>query len=139
MKEKGVTMRVTEDGGLLIHVPMQFRKRYGRKLIIAPEGLDGANPEAHPPAQERLAIALARAHAWTQALDEGRFPSLKALSAALGKDRSYVARILRLASLAPDITKAILEGREPNGLTLKRHFQPLPLDWEEQRAKLGFS
>jgi pyruvate/2-oxoacid:ferredoxin oxidoreductase beta subunit len=33
------------------------------------------------------------------------------------KDPSYVARVLRLATLAPDITQAILDGREPDGLS----------------------
>jgi len=133
-----VTIRPTEDGGLLIHVPMIFRKRYGRKLIMAPEGLDGANPQAHIPEQERLVVALARACAWNRMLDEGRFDSLQDLADALGKDPSYVARILRLATLAPDIAKAIVEGREPNGLSFAQVTRVFPMEWEEQRRALGF-
>jgi hypothetical protein len=133
-----VTIRPTEDGGLLIHVPMIFRKRYGRKLIMAPEGLDGANPQAHAPEQERLVGTLARACAWNRMLDEGKFDSVKALAAALDKDPSYIARILRLVTLAPDIAKAIVEGREPDGLSYAQVVKALPLAWEEQRQALGF-
>jgi hypothetical protein len=133
-----VTIRPTEDGGLLIHVPMVFRKRYGRKLILAAEGLDGANPQAHAPEQERLVVALARAYTWKRMLDEGKFDSLKTLAVALDKDSSYIARILRLATLAPDIAKAIVEGREPNGLSFAQVAKALPLEWEEQRRVLGF-
>lgn len=46
--------------------------------------------------------------------------------------------LLPLAWLAPDITEAILEGRQPRGLTVKRLLAKLPMDWEEQRWVLGF-
>ena len=54
---------------------------------------------------------------------------------------SYVARIVRLSFLAPDITTAILEGRQPPDLTAERlrRLDPLPLDWREQRRALGIS
>lgn len=54
-------------------------------------------------------------------------------------DRSYVRRILRLASLAPDIVEAILRGTEPSGLSLERLAKALPVLWEEQRKALGFA
>jgi hypothetical protein len=47
---------------------------------------------------------------------------------------------LPLAYLAPDITQAILEGRQPVDLTafrLKR-IGALPVSWAEQRRLLGF-
>jgi hypothetical protein len=55
-------------------------------------------------------------------------------------NRSYFSRVLRLAYLAPDITRAILEGRQPHGLTAARLTDDsyLPLDWPEQRRALGF-
>ena len=53
-----------------------------------------------------------------------------------GVDNSYVARLLRLTLLAPDIVEAILMGREPDGLTLEQLYR-LPVAWEEQRRELG--
>ena len=55
-------------------------------------------------------------------------------------NRSYFSRVLRLAYLAPDITRAILEGRQPQGLTAARLTDDsyLPLAWPQQRRALGF-
>jgi hypothetical protein len=54
---------------------------------------------------------------------------------------SYATRPVRLASLAPDLLGAILDGRQPEGLTVARLLQEcrrgLPPDWREQRALLG--
>ena len=63
-------------------------------------------------------------------------PTIRELSGALGMDNSYVARLLRLTLLAPDITEAILEGTEPSGISLEKLFR-LPLDWGRQRDALG--
>ena len=54
----------------------------------------------------------------------------------LDVDGSYVSRIIRLCLLAPDIVEAIVEGREPSGLSLERLVGGLPVVWEEQREKL---
>ncbi|MCC5830284.1 MAG: hypothetical protein JJU36_12635 [Phycisphaeraceae bacterium] len=50
------------------------------------------------------------------------------------KAPTYVGRMLRLTSLAPDIIEAILRGGEPDGLSLEKLRKDLPVRWEEQRA-----
>ncbi len=47
---------------------------------------------------------------------------------------------MRLAFLAPDITKAILEGRQPPDLTAQKLLRgiELPYGWDHQRAALRF-
>ena len=58
---------------------------------------------------------------------------------ARGLPDPYLRRIACLAFLAPDIQHSILSGRQPAGLSLNRLTQiQLPLDWEEQRERLGF-
>jgi hypothetical protein len=54
---------------------------------------------------------------------------------------SYVALLLRLTFLAPDITRAILDGRQPSGFTAQKlvTYSGLPLGWPEQRQALGFA
>lgn len=54
-----------------------------------------------------------------------------------GAGNSRVARILRLTPLAPDIVETIVDGTEPDGLSLGQLYQ-LPMEWEEQRAALRF-
>ena len=41
----------------------------------------------------------------------------------------YLSRVLRLTMLAPDIVEAILDGRQPEGLTLAVVLEPFPIDW----------
>jgi hypothetical protein len=55
--------------------------------------------------------------------------------------RSYFTRVVRLSYLAPDITQAILEGRQPRDLTAEKLLQHsrLPLGWHDQRTVLGFA
>ena len=59
--------------------------------------------------------------------------NLEDLARAANVDRSYVGRLLRLTSLAPDIIEAILAGNEPEGISLARLRKDLPVIWEEQR------
>ena len=46
---------------------------------------------------------------------------------------------MRLAFLAPDITLAILDGRQPPDLTAQKLLRgiELPHTWEDQRTALG--
>lgn len=53
----------------------------------------------------------------------------------------HLARMARLAFLAPDIAAAILEGRQPKVLTARRLLRAaeLPLAWSVQRRMFGFA
>ncbi|MXO70601.1 recombinase family protein [Alteraurantiacibacter buctensis] len=55
-------------------------------------------------------------------------------------ERSHLVRLARLRFLAPDITMAIVEGRQPVELTARSLLRcgELPLDWNDQRKALGF-
>ena len=58
-----------------------------------------------------------------------------------GVSPSYFTRLVRLSYLAPDITQAILDGRQPRDLTADKLLvhSRLPLTWDEQRRMLGFA
>ncbi len=124
------------DQSLVIRIPMQLKKRGGRKEIIVPDGLPGARPSKSR-TQEPLIAALARAFHWQDLVDSGKYSSISDLAGALGLDRSYVSRIMRLTLLAPDIVEAIVEGREPSGLSLERLVKGVPVVWAEQREILA--
>jgi len=55
-------------------------------------------------------------------------------TAAKKINSSYVSRLLRLTLLAPDMVEAILDGRQPKGVTLPGLMEPFPVEWEAQRA-----
>ena len=51
---------------------------------------------------------------------------------------AYERKLVRLAFLAPDLQRDILEGRQAPGLTLQRLLhEPLPLAWDRQRQVFG--
>jgi hypothetical protein len=133
-----------ENGAIVIRIPMAFKKRGGRKEIISPgspsglqEGIDATEPPKPQP-QRPLAVALAKAYTWQEMMESGQVGSIKELARQNHVNPSYIARILRLATLAPDIVEAILDGREPSGLSLRKLTGNLPLLWDEQRAQLRF-
>jgi hypothetical protein len=93
---------LSPDGSTItVFVPMVWRRRGGRKVIVAPPGCDGWVP---PPRIDNTQIkALARAHRWQRMLEEGKFATLADLADAERISRSYVCRVVRLTLLAPDI------------------------------------
>jgi hypothetical protein len=76
---------------------------------------------------------------WQELLHSGRYASITELAAALDVDRPYIGRILRLALLTPDIVEAIVEGREPSGVSLEQLGKGMPMEWERQRTVGGFA
>ncbi len=79
-----------------------------------------------------------RAHSWKQQLFSGDAPTIKAIAEDEGVNERYVARIRRLAFLAPDIIEAILDGRQPADLDLDRVLNNIPLAWMDRRRVPGF-
>lgn len=112
------------------------RSRQWSQEIMTLYGIDGWAP-AKPRPDERLIRALARAHRWKRLLEEGTYRSVAELSEAEKINKGYVSRIFNLTLLAPDLTEAILDGRQPKGLQLEEIARGLPLDWQAQRAHVS--
>jgi hypothetical protein len=79
--------------------------------------------------------ALVRAHRWDQQIRAGA--SITAIAKKESVHRTYVGQILPLAYLAPDITEAILDGRQPEDLKVEHLLAALPTSWSDQRKQLG--
>ena len=67
-------------------------------------------------------------------LDEGRHASISDMAAAEKIERGYLGTLLRLTLLAPGLVEAILNGRQPEGVTLPRLLEGVPAVWGEQKA-----
>jgi len=66
---------------------------------------------------------------------KARYDAFEKMGTAMPLDTEYDRRLLRLAFLAPDIQRAILDGRQPSGLTLQAlRAMELPISWDEQRS-----
>jgi hypothetical protein len=127
-RTKAITETVT------IHVPFHIVKRGGRREMILPPGA-----QTRRQADDSLIKALARAFRWKRMLDSGAFSTITELAQRERIAAPFLTRTMRLAQLAPDLIDAILDGRQPQGLTLELLRTPLPPDWSAQRASLlGF-
>jgi len=132
---EAVRMTLTADGDcLVVQVPLTIKRRSGRKEIITPAGTEGASPD-QARTNHSLAVTIGRAHRWQGLLESGRYTTIGELARDVGVDNSYLARLLRLTLLAPDIVEAILHGAEPDGLSLEKLCH-VPVEWEEQRRVL---
>lgn len=119
-----------------VRVPMTFRRRGGRKQVIAPNGAPTWAPPA-PRVDSTLVKALARAFRWRKLLETGAYATVEEIAAAEKINSSYVSRVLRLTLLAPNIVETILDGRQGPEITLARLMKPFPVEWDHQRPSFA--
>ncbi|RDC59080.1 DNA-invertase [Alteripontixanthobacter maritimus] len=107
-------------------LPVALPMRGGKRLVV-PSVQRRTQPDPI------LVAALRKAHAM---LDTERgMPMISTVPTS-----PYDRNILRLAFLAPDIQRALLEGRQPYHLNLETMKKiDFPLSWSRQRKVLGFS
>jgi len=106
-------------------IPIELKVKSGRNWIIG-----GPEPTAKP--DPALVRALRQAHEMVT-MDARGLPNM-----ASAPTQPYQRKLIRLAFLAPDIQKQILEGRQPFGLTLSQLIAcDLPFAWREQREMIG--
>lgn len=115
----------TDPALLRLILPMRAVRRGGRTAVVA---ATACGPQPDP----NLIRALRAAHALLERDGQGR-PVLDVAPAS-----THRRRLARLAFLAPELQRAILDGRQPPGLTLKRLMQsPMPASWAEQLRTFG--
>lgn len=125
---------VSADGEtIVVHIPLSFKKRGGRKRVVTPDGVEWA---PRPRVDNAMVKALARAFRWRKMLDDGAYTTIEDLAKARRVNATYVSRVLRLTLLAPEIVEAILDGRQPAELRLDDLLEGVPLQWKGQQALL---
>ena len=112
---------------MTIHVPFRVVKRGWRKEMVLP---DGAEPTRKP--DNTLVKALARAFRWKRMLESGEFASISELAEKEGIAFTYMARLMRLSLLSPELVDAVMDGHQPANITLANLMDPFPADWKEQ-------
>ena len=107
LTRSGKALRLVQDNGIIV----------------------GAAPD------RSLVKLLVRARQWWGALRTGTISPTE-LAAREGVTRSYVARVVRLAFLAPAVTEAILAGRQRAGVTVASFTveNAIPASWAAQKA-----
>ena len=114
---------------ITIHVPFRVVKRGGRKEMVLPEGA----AQARKP-DNTLVKALARAFRWKGMLESGEFASISELAEKEGIAFTYMARLMRLSLLSPELVDAVMDGHQPANITLANLMDPFPADWKVQHA-----
>ncbi|HTU50883.1 MAG TPA: recombinase family protein, partial [Acidobacteriaceae bacterium] len=115
-----------------IETAVQLKRCGGDMRLVLPPDSHGANPHEVP----SLIRAISRAHDWVDRILRGQAVNQRSIAKQTGLDERYVSRIIPLAFLAPDLTEAILEGRQAPGLSLDTCLGSIPGDWNLQRAQL---
>lgn len=128
---------ISPDAAITLEIPISLNRKGNRKFIKAPNGADLVTTRL-PKFDDALIKAVVRAHDWQMQIDSGTAKSIDDLATREGMRDSYINKIIRLTELAPDITVAIMNGRQPPSLTLSQ-IAEIPLLWEEQRRAFGFS
>jgi len=127
-----------EEQPIILSVPAQFRRvGLGIRMLVDGPALAGQVSKVDP----KLVKLIVRAHNLGNKLAESSSEHLADVARAEGLTSSYFTRVLRLTYLAPDITRAILDGRHARDLTAQKLLahSRLPLSWPEQRRVLGFA
>jgi hypothetical protein len=81
---------------------------------------------------------IAQAHRCRRILDRASLDqTMTTLAAEAGTSATYFTRVVRLSFLAPEITKMILQGRQPPELTANVLVTqgPPPASWQEQKNR----
>jgi hypothetical protein len=101
-------------------------KRCGRAVRFIVSSTEESPAQSQDNVQ--LIQALAQAQLWLEQLLRGETSSLRGIAQSARLSERYVSQIMRCAFLAPDLIEAILQGREPPGLTLASLVKHLPVE-----------
>src|SRR6266446_90665 len=121
----------THGAAAMLPITQFFAMRMKRRGVEMRLIIGGADAPPRKP-DAALLKAIARAHRWFEELISARATSLAAIASRDGVTDRYVARLIRLAFLAPKIVEAIAERGELADLKLTPHVD-LPLDWTTQK------
>jgi hypothetical protein len=127
-------------GRSVTFVPLAIKRRHSSKLIL-------------PPADEKfvrttstfdlpLIRTIGKAFYWQKLIDTGEVANATELARSFRLEPGWVSEVLRMTRLAPDIIRAVLDGRQPRHLNLhalRGRQAEVPLDWDEQRKLFEFT
>jgi hypothetical protein len=128
-------------GGVKIttFIPLQFKKRGVRKVIISPMGvdepvmMDSPGPAISPILDPVLLKALGRGFYWQHLLDKGVVADAADIARREGLHKTTINNELRFALLAPEIIQAAMDGRLPRTLSLESlQRTTIPVEWGMQ-------
>ena len=137
--QEGKPRQFEVAGQSVTFVPLAIKRRHNSKLIVPPAGTHAMR--ASSSFDLPLIRTLGKAFYWQGLIDSGEVANASELACSLKLEVGWVCEVLRITRLAPDIIRAILDGRQPRHLNLhamRGRQVEIPLEWGAQRNLLGF-
>lgn len=126
-------------GRSVTFVPLSIKRRHSSKLIVPPAG--GTFVKTTSTFDLPLIRTIGKAFYWQKMIDTGDVANATELARRFKLEPGWVSEVLRMTRLAPDIIRAVLDGRQPRHLNLhalRGRQTEVPLDWDEQRRLFEF-
>lgn len=110
------------------------------KLVPANNGSKVIVGSKMPETSSILVKAIVKSHLWNQQLISGEARTVKEITSKYKlAPSSYTRKLMHLRFLAPDITEAILSGKNSRHLTFDKLAKIARIhSWDEQRKAIGF-
>ena len=122
-----------DEFGIDRHSPLKLKQRGGRKVVLPAVGSSLEKQPKKVTINSPLLHAVARAFYWAKLIDQGIVASGSEIAKKEGLDSSTVNELLRLSLLSPKIVESILNGKQPEGLTMQWPARnSLLADWSKQ-------
>jgi DNA invertase Pin-like site-specific DNA recombinase len=112
---KGASVEPEQSSSVAVSRAFTTHRR-GPEIRLIIDGDEPPEPEVDPV----LVTAIAKAHRWWRDLLDQRYATVRELAAAYDADERYVAWIVRLAFLSPELTRRILDGTQLPDFALHR-------------------
>jgi hypothetical protein len=126
-------------GRSVTFVPLAIKRRHSSKLIVPPASTTFVR--ATYTFDLPLFRTIGKAFYWQKMIDTGEVTNATELARRFKLEPRWVSEVLRMTRLAPDIIRAVLDGRQPRHLNLhalRGRQAEVPLDWQEQRLMFEF-
>lgn len=126
-------------GRSVTFVPLAIKRRHSSKLIVPPAGEKFVRTTST--FDLPLIRTVGKAFYWQKMIDTGEVVNATELARRFKLEPGWVSEVLRMTRLAPDIIRAVLDGRQPRHLNLhalRGRQAEVPIDWDEQRRLFEF-
>jgi hypothetical protein len=120
-------------------IPWQKPPSKRRRQILLPSNKSrGDVRPQHFERRARLVSAIARGRQWLEDVVSGRVTTVAQLCAREKCSVRQVNLTISLSFLAPNLVRAVVEGRLPRGIGIER-LRDLPAEWSRQFETLGLN
>jgi site-specific DNA recombinase len=134
LDQERIPGQVSDGQPVVLSIAMKLKRCGGEMRLIIP-GWAAIDQRRQP--VPSLIKAVSRASDWVRRMEGGEFQDQRDLATATRLEPRYINAILRVAFLAPEITEAILDGRQPPDLTLGSLKGVLPMSWQQQKKLIS--